>query len=215
MITIIIPIYNAENYLIGCIQSCLNQTYKELEIIAVENGSSDKSWEVLSTIHDHRITKIQIGKANASIARNRGLDLATGKYIMFLDADDILSPNKVELQVNELEKNPNCVASCTWTKFTNVIDDGVIQEQAVWRERNPLEWLRKSWLGEGMMQTACWLIPRNIINKVGRWDESLTLHDDGEFMCRVLLESDRQFFVDNAFVYYRQVEASLSKNTRT
>ena len=66
-----------------------------------------------------------------------------------------------------------------------------------------------------MMQTGCWLIPREVIEKAGLWDSRFTLHDDGEFMCRVLLASDGNLFIDNALLYYRQSEGSLSRNNRS
>jgi hypothetical protein len=81
----------------------------------------------------------------------------------------------------------------------------------VWTEERPIEWLITSSAGGGMMQPAAWLTPRSTIDKAGPWNEELTLHDDGEFFARVLLESERNVFVRDALVYYRTVKGSLSR----
>ncbi len=97
-------------------------------------------------------------------------------------------------------------------KFKDRLDEYQCENQPIWSIQDPVEWLTRSWNGEGMMIPACWLIPKKIIEKAGLWNEELTLHDDGEFMCRVLLASKGNLFCNDAVVYYRQVEGSLSRN---
>ena len=124
-------------------------------------------------------------------------------------------PNKIELQLKALSKKPKgWIACCAWAKFKTNTKEAVITPQKVWNIQNPIDWCLQSWMGEGMMIPGCWLIPKPIIDKAGLWDERLSLHDDGEFMCRVLLASKGNVFVENTVVYYRQQGNSLSKTAQ-
>tara|TARA_B100000795_G_scaffold247608_1_gene213928 strand:+ start:2169 stop:3116 length:948 start_codon:yes stop_codon:yes gene_type:complete len=216
IVSIIIPLHNAEAYILETLKSCFEQIYTNIEVIVVENGSSDNSWEFLNTIADTRLQCYQIDIANASAARNFGYKKATGDYIMFLDADDIVSKTKIDKQLRVLENlEEGWIASCAWGKFTNTIEQASFIQQDTWRIKDPVQWCITSWNGGGMMIPGCWLIPKPIIEKAGLWNETLTLHDDGEFMCRVLLASQGNVFVENAWVYYRQVSNSLSRKNQS
>lgn len=107
LITVIIPVYNVEKYLSKCLDSIINQTYHNLEIICVNDGSTDKSGEILSNYEkfDSRIKVITQSNAGASEARNKALDNVTGKYLIFVDADDYIEPNLCELAVQSAIKN--------------------------------------------------------------------------------------------------------------
>jgi GT2 family glycosyltransferase len=128
----------------------------------------------------------------------------------------VLVPNKIELQIAALSAKPEgWIASCAWAKFKTNTKEAIIKPQKVWNIQNPIDWCLQSWMGGGMMIPGCWLIPKPIIDKVGLWDERLSLHDDGEFMCRVLLASKGNVFVENTVVYYRQQSRSLSKEHKS
>ena len=94
-VSIIIPLHNAESFISKAIDSCLNQTYTNIEVIVVENGSNDGSWDCLQGYEDSRLIVHQIEAASATVARNFGYLKSVGDYIMFLDADDVLSLDKV------------------------------------------------------------------------------------------------------------------------
>ena len=212
-VSIIIPLYNSEAYIAQTIDSCLGQTHRDIEIIVVENGSTDKSYQIVKSIDDKRLSVFQILKSNAAAARNYGYHKATGTYIIFLDSDDVMASNKIELQLKAISAKPKgWVACCAWAKFKTNTKEAVISPQKVWAIQNPIDWCLQSWMGEGMMIPGCWLIPKPIIDKAGLWDERLSLHDDGEFMCRVLLASKGNVFVENTLVYYRQQSNSLSRD---
>ena len=212
-VSIIIPLYNNEHYVTQTIDSCLAQTHDNIEIIVVENGSTDKSCQIVKSIDDTRLSVFQILKPNAAAARNFGYQKAKGAYIVFLDADDVMASNKIELQLKALSNKPEgWIACCAWAKFKTNTKEAVISPQKVWAIQNPIDWCLQSWMGEGMMIPGCWLIPKPIIDKAGLWNEKLSLHDDGEFMCRVLLASKGNVFVENTVVYYRQQGNSLSRD---
>lgn len=97
-VSIIIPVYNVEKYLEKCIQSVISQTLKEIQIFLIDDGSSDASWDIVKRFakRDKRITAIQQENAGAALARNRGLELAKGEYIGFVDSDDYIDPDYFE-----------------------------------------------------------------------------------------------------------------------
>ena len=98
LISIIIPCYNAEKFIFEAIESALNQTYSKVEVIVIDDGSSDRSVEVIQSFGD-RVRFEAIDHKGACAARNRGLQLSKGEYIQFLDADDLLVANKIESQL--------------------------------------------------------------------------------------------------------------------
>ena len=104
-VSIIVPIYNAEEYLPKCIDSLINQTYQNIEIILLNDGSTDNTQNIIASYKDKRI--IAINKKNTGIAdtRNEGIKKSTGEYIMFVDSDDYLELNSIELLIKKLEKD--------------------------------------------------------------------------------------------------------------
>ncbi len=105
LVSIIIPIYNLENYIEYCLNSVVNQTYKELEILCIDDGSTDKSAEIIKRFaaSDSRIKYFYQDNAGVSAARNKGLDEATGEYVMFVDGDDYLHLRTIERFISEAE----------------------------------------------------------------------------------------------------------------
>lgn len=107
LVSIIIPTYNNANTICRSVDSCINQTYGNIEIIVIDDGSTDNTKEVLSKYNsDERFKYIYQDNQERSTARNHGLDVAKGKYIQFLDSDDEIYPTKIEKQVNFLDANP-------------------------------------------------------------------------------------------------------------
>ena len=107
LISVVIPVYNVENYLKECIESILNQTLQNIEIICVDDGSKDKSLDILKQYASQykNITIISQHNKGAGIARNIGLRHASGKYILFFDSDDYMSPQTLEILYNKAEND--------------------------------------------------------------------------------------------------------------
>lgn len=117
-ISVIIPVYNAEKYLDKCINSVLNQTLRDIEIICVDDGSKDSSFEILDKISkkDKRVKLFSIENNGVSNARNFALDLAKGEYILFLDSDDWVSADICEKLYSSITSNNYDVVMCAYTK---------------------------------------------------------------------------------------------------
>lgn len=106
-VSVIIPVYNGEKTIKRAINSCLSQTYDNVEVIVIDNASTDSTREIVTCIDDSRLQLIELDIKGRSNARNVGLDRASGKYFQLLDADDTLANDKIELAVEFMENNPN------------------------------------------------------------------------------------------------------------
>lgn len=119
LISVIVPVYNVEKYLEKCVQSIINQTYENLEIILVDDGATDNSGKICDEFakKDSRIKVIHKENGGLSDARNFGLDIATGKYISFIDSDDFVNKRLFEILHKEIIKNDYDIAFCDYFKF--------------------------------------------------------------------------------------------------
>ncbi len=216
LVSILIPAYNAEQWLAETLQSALAQTWQNKEIIMVNDGSTDSSYSVARQFESCGVKVISQENRGASAARNRAFQEAQGDFIQHLDADDLLAPDKIERQVRLLsnEENSNCVTSGEWVRFCNSPTQANFVREPVWNDMLPIDWLICSWEGGGMMHPAAWLVPRAIAETAGPWDETLSLNDDGEYFCRVILASKGIKFCFGAKSYYRSgIQGTLSGTT--
>lgn len=118
-VSVIIPVYNADKYIAATVESVLAQTYKNFEILIIDDGSPDKSLKVCQQFQDSRIKIICQANRGLPGARNTGIRHAQGDYIAFLDADDIWLPNKLEKHVNHLNNSPTVGISFCYSAFIN------------------------------------------------------------------------------------------------
>lgn len=120
LVSIIIPCYNAERWLAETLESALAQTWTAKEILVINDGSTDSSLAVAQQYTTRGVRVIDQPNRGASAARNHGLRLARGDFIQFLDADDLLAPNKIELQIHALAgTKADVLASASWSRFTH------------------------------------------------------------------------------------------------
>jgi len=204
LVSILIPCYNAQRWLAETLKSALAQTWANKELITVDDGSSDQSREILKSFQQHGIKVIEQENRGASAARNRALNQAQGEFIQFLDADDLLSPDKIQIQMNRLsEADLGCLAFGAWGRFYDSPDNTRFVPESVWSDFSPVDWLVTSWSGGGMMASHSWLTPRHVIERAGEWDETPSPIDDGEFFTRVILNSRKVLFCPLARSYYR------------
>ncbi len=136
-LSIIIPVYNADKYLTASVQSILNQTYSDFELIIINDGSTDNSEKIINSFSDNRI-KYLINDQNKGIVytRNRGLKEALGDFVGMLDADDVVYPDKFEKQIAFLKSHPEYVMVGSWVKF---IDENGERLPSGWKLKAPTE----------------------------------------------------------------------------
>lgn len=119
LVSVIIPAYNAEKTIKETIQSVLNQTLTDFEIIIINDGSQDGTLDVISRISDPRIKIFSYPNSGGQVSRNRGMKQATGEYLAFLDADDLWTPDKLDAQFKALQQNPQAAVAYSWTNRIN------------------------------------------------------------------------------------------------
>lgn len=224
LVSIIIPVYNSAKIIERALSDILLQTYPNLEIIVVDDGSSDNSFELAKQYEGINFIVCRQPNGGAAKARNKGVSLANGKYIQFLDIDDFLSKDKIAKQVYELEKNNGYVAVCNYIEFLNdkipetlAVPDG--QDKFIFSTSDPVAFLINLYGGNGQpnfIQTNSWLVPKTLIENVGGWRPYRCPDDDGEFFARILLASKGIVYVPGVYNFYRRTakEASLSSTTK-
>ena len=216
-VSVIIPVYNAEATVLETLDSVLAQAGVELEVIAVDDASADNSASILAETADRdpRVRVLTLAEnVGQSAALNRGFAAASGDYIKFLDADDILSPGHLAAQLASLEGTERHLSACRWASFRESIDDVLPREEHTARDyADPRDWVLDSMeFDEGMMPGWRWLIPRAVLDAAGGWDERLSLNNDFEFSIRLLDHAEGIRLAPEAILYYRQgVAGTLSK----
>lgn len=210
LVSILIPAYNVEQWIAETLESALAQTWQHKEIIVVDDGSTDNSLLVAKRFESPIVKVISQKKQGQSTAENRAFQEAQGDFIEYLDADDILAPDKIERQIQLLgDSNSEFVAAGEWARFYDSPTEAQFVPEPVWADMSPVDWLVCSWEGGGMMHGAAWLIPRKIAEQAGPWNESLSLINDFDYFSRVLLTSKGVKFCWGTRTYYR---SGLSNN---
>jgi glycosyltransferase involved in cell wall biosynthesis len=210
LVSILIPAFNAEAWIADTIRSAIEQTWPHKEIIVVDDGSTDRTFAVARQFASKGVAVVTHANQGAASTRNRAFSLSQGEYIQWLDADDLLSRDKVEKQLEaaaEIQSSRTLLSS-SWGSFAFRSERAEFYPTSLWCDLSPAEWLVHK-MGENLhMQTATWLTSRELTKAAGAWDERLFVDDDGEYFCRVLLASDGVRFVPGAKVFYRMTPSS-------
>lgn len=210
LVSILIPAYNAGEWIGDTLRSALEQTWDRKEIIVVDDGSTDRTLEIARQFESDSVHVFTQKNQGAAATRNRAFSLSKGDYIQWLDADDLLSRGKIARQMEVFEwcQNKRILVSSAWGQFLYRHHRAAFRPTPLWCDLNPVEWLLRK-MGQNLhMQTATWLVSRELTEAAGPWNTQLLGDDDGEYFCRVLLQSDGVRFVPEARVYYRASGAS-------
>ncbi len=207
-VSILIPLYNSEEYISETIDSCLNQTYENIEIIIVDDGSTDSGLEIAKQYEkEHKHIQVESqNNSGAPVARNRAFELSCGDFIQYLDADDILHPNKIRIQMEVLlEEDDHTIVYGKLGVFRKEIKNTIWYDLPVKNKNydDSKQFLLDLWESGGGVFTFLWLTPRKLIVGSGGWDESLVKNQDGEFFARVAFKAGKVLFLKNSISYYR------------
>jgi glycosyltransferase involved in cell wall biosynthesis len=209
-ISVLIPTYNAELTIEKTIASVQQQTYRDFEIIVIDDGSTDKTVDVVQSIMDNRIKLFFYENGGVSVARNRAIKNATGKYIAFLDADDLWTNNKLERQLATLEANPEAKIAYSRTRYIDEKENCLYECEPVSFEGNILEELL---LTNFLITSSNPLICHQAIRSVGGFDSSLKSSEDWD--CYLKLAARYSFAVVPEYqILYRKSQSlnNLSAN---
>ncbi len=205
LVSILIPAYNAKEWIADTIQSAMGQTWDRKEIVIVDDGSTDQTLAIARQYESDCVRVFTQKNQGAAATRNKAFSMSRGEYIQWLDADDLLAPDKIGRQMEALNKCPNkrLLFSSAWGRFLYRYYRAKFDPTALWCDLSPAEWLLRK-MGQNLhMQTATWLVSRELTEAAGPWNTQLLGDDDGEYFCRVLLQSEGVRFVPEAKVYYR------------
>jgi PST family polysaccharide transporter len=205
LVSILVPAYNAEQWIADTLKSAISQTWEPKEIIVVDDGSSDQTVAIARQFEAAGVRVVTQQNQGAAAARNHAFSLSRGEYIQWLDADDLLDPEKISHQMKAAgqRNSKRTLFSCSWASFIYRYYRARFVPTPLWCDLSPSEWLIRK-MGQNLyMQTATWLVSRELTEAAGPWDTRLLSDDDGEYFCRVLLASDGVQFVPEARVYYR------------
>jgi glycosyltransferase involved in cell wall biosynthesis len=219
LVSVIIPVYNGEKTICRCVDSVLSQTWTNIEIIIVNDGSTDGTCDILASKYsnDNRIQFISQNQSGSPVARNKGIKNAKGNYFQFLDSDDYLCNNKIKNQIELAGSDKSVLVWCS-TKKNSINQETnykIIDKKELYNINDPLSFLLCLNGIDGnisMIQPNAFLVSKELLNKAGNWNESLRYSpdDDSEFFSRVILSSKKILFDNNSFNYYSAQKNSLS-----
>jgi glycosyltransferase involved in cell wall biosynthesis len=205
LVSILIPAYNSQEWVADTIRSAQAQTWPRKEIIVVDDGSTDQTLAVARQFSSKEVSVVTQPNQGASAARNKALSLSQGEFIQWLDADDLLAPDKIAKQIEVVLRlnQKRTLLSSSWGSFFYRSNRTQFSPTPLWEDLAPAEWLFRKLDANLFMQTAVWLVSRELTEAAGPWDTQLSYDDDGEYFARVLLASEGTRFVPEARVLYR------------
>jgi glycosyltransferase involved in cell wall biosynthesis len=205
LVSILIPAFNAREYLADTLRSAVAQTWPRKEIIVVDDGSTDRTAAIARQFEPDGVRVVTQKNQGAATARNKAFSLCQGDYVQWLDADDLLASDKIARQIEALDpgRSKRTLVSSAWGRFMHRYYRAKFSPTPLWSDLSPTEWLLRKMAQDLYMQTATWLVSRELTEAAGPWDTRLLGDDDGEYFCRVLLASDGVRFVPQARVFYR------------
>ncbi|APY10094.1 hypothetical protein BWZ22_02075 [Seonamhaeicola sp. S2-3] len=212
--SVVIPLYNKENFIEDTVNSVLNQSFKDFEVIIVNDGSTDESVLKANRFKDQRICVYNQENAGASAARNKGIALAKGSLIAFLDADDLWLPNHLKILKNLYNDFPNCGLYCSRYKtkisrnkiikndLTNCVEDnykGIVAD------------FFKASLKNRIAHTSALAIPKHILSKYGVFDVNISSGQDLDLWIRIAAHCNVAISNEITSIYRFEILESLSK----
>jgi glycosyltransferase involved in cell wall biosynthesis len=219
-VSVIIPVYNTQKYLRECIGSAINQTFIDIEIILIDDGSTDKSGEICDEFakHDKRIKVFHTSNFGPSLARNIGINNASGEYLVFLDSDDYIDAEMVEDMINEAQKNNPDLVICGYKKFyeynKNITKVHFLKKKRYYKRKDYLSDFYKYfplifnpvW---GKLYKSKIVIENNL-----KFIDGLSLGEDLVFNSIYYNKIDKVSILNNVHYYYRQYKDTLCRRYR-
>lgn len=190
--SIIIPCYNVAQFIEECLDSVYNQTYKAIEVICIDNNSSDDTFVELAKLkikYPSLIIDKEL-KPGANAARNKGLEIANGEWIQFLDADDLIDKRKIEHQIDLIKNNRDSNIHFIAASF---IKRSIDNKEIIFDDIEPNNYLGTFISKSGITSANLW--NKNAVNKAGKWNESLKSSQETDLMFRLIL-NDSFYLVD-------------------
>jgi len=222
LVSVVVPIYNVDEFLEECIESILSQQYKNIEVILVDDGSTDTCLEICNKykMKDDRITVIHQANSGLSAARNAGLEIANGEYVTFIDSDDVVSTRMIEILLEIAEKNEADISCCGYQKFTkscpksdrvNVFDQkrievisGAVMVAAMYSG----QFVNSGFVAWNKLYKKKLFKDNNILYPIGK------IYEDTYVTYKLFYYSAKVAIIDECLYYYRLRVNSIMANTQ-
>lgn len=217
-VSVIVPVYNVEKYLVRCLESIINQTLSDIEIILIDDGSSDDSGIICEeyTRKDIRIKVIHKKNGGLSSARNAGLDIAKGEYIGFIDSDDYIHPKMYEILYDNIISYKADIAICDYTDvYDTVVKEFNIDSEMNIKNFNNVEALNEIYKENGVKFVVAWnkLYHRTVFEHL-RYPYG-KIHEDEFVIHTVLFNSKNTVYINYPLYYYYQNKEGITKSKFT
>ncbi len=209
-ISVVIPAYNAERTILQTIASVQQQNFSDFELIVINDGSTDRTLELLNTVTDSRLKIFSYSNGGLPTARNRGISRATGEFIAFLDADDLWTPDKLELQLAALQQHPEAGVAYSWTSFMEEKEGSLSFKPCdpVFFEGNVYANLL---VGDFIYNGSNTLIRKQAIESTGEFDPTLKSCEDWDYWLRLAARWHFVVVPKHQILYRRSTGAMSSK----
>lgn len=206
LVSVVIPVYNGEKTISQTIDSVLKQSIHDIEVIVINDGSNDLTSQIVSHIQDLRVKMFSYSHSGASVSRNKGIQNSIGEYIAFIDADDIWTSDKLELQLKALTEHPQAKLAYSWTDYIDFDGNFIKHGRHVSVTGNVYgKLLLSNFLENGSNP----LISRYVFETIGGFNESLVTAEDWDMWLRIAAQYEF-VCVEKAQVFYRVNPNSLS-----
>lgn len=205
LVSVLMPLFNKQAYVVEAITSVLHQTYPNIELIIIDDGSTDSSFEIAHQFVSDKVHVFKQENRGVSSARNVAFEKSKGDFIQYLDADDVLESRKIEEQVKILRgHNDTTLATAKRFYFKKQLVDAWQLNTMPILEKNYTD--MSAFLIDEVSSSAfvhSWLIPRTLISKAGKWHEFMTIFEDRDFYLRLVLSAKTISYCPQAICYCR------------
>ncbi len=207
-ISVIVPVYNGEKTILETIQSIQAQTFSDFELIIINDGSTDGTLDVISTVNDPRLKVFSYENGGLPVARNRGIRRSRGEFITFIDADDLWKPDKLQLQLAALQKKPEAGVAYSWTAFIDENSKFLFAWQPLYWEGNVYpQLLIRNFISSG----SNIMVKRKYIEAAGEFDPSLKSVEDWDYYLRLAALCPFVLVPKYQILYRRSSQSMTSK----
>lgn len=212
LVSILIPLYNAEQYIEETISNVFKQSYRNIELIVVDDHSTDNSLEIAKKYSCDKVHIYTNPKKGGNSARNYAFHMCKGEYVKFMDADDYCSDDMIEKQMERILKDGN-KDTLVFSPVQMLYPDGrlILPSRGIDKDYTPgIELLIDIWRGKGWNCPHCHLMHRDLFIKSGGWDENIIKNQDGEFFARLADKASKALSVNDVFAIWRQTGSGVS-----
>lgn len=207
LVSVILPLFNAQNYIFEAVDSVLKQTYKNFELIILNDGSTDDSLKIVSNFNDDRVIVINQENIGLSATLNKGINLAKGNLIARMDADDVCYPKRLEIQVRQFNQNPNLILLGTSTEYINDKGDYIATSIPIVGDRNIKHFL----LNKGnVIAHPSVMFRKSVVEKVGGYCEKIGQYFEDHDLWVSMMNLGEFDNLETPLLKYRLTEGSIS-----